>query len=212
MKIMQNPIRNTAINALAYIPIMFPVLNFFFIGYILYVLENCLDILEDPQDDLPQVLRKWKLSTTPVKISNNTAAEMLYGRCDLSQRGFKYLRHLLKESNVELPTYEKVRSHNLNLDVGEIEPIHRHDNCDCFGYKSSLSETLSKIISNQSLFKLFKFISFEKQTKVFEYLREQDINLYGNLNSNLRTFSLEQLVTTLDLLQGCQLNKVHSQF
>ena len=160
-----------------------------FLGYISYVLENCSDILEESSDfNLHHVASRWKLSTNTVKISNEIAGEMLFGKSDLSQRGFKYLRSLLKESNVELPMYENVRKHNLALEVGEIKSIHQDKSqCNCFGYYTSVAETLQKIICTESLFKLFKFVPFEKQRKMFNHLKEQDPNLYSNIDFNLRT-------------------------
>ena len=132
---------------------------------------------------------KLRLSTQLIEISLKDTAELLVGKADLSQRGFKRLRDILKMNSVILPTYEKVRDYFNSLDIGIIKRISHKESssCHCMGVKTEFQDTMQQIVCTEILFSQFKFPSTEQQMKLFEYLQAKDIDLYKNFDPLKRT-------------------------
>ena len=130
-----------------------------------------------------------KVSKHPVEISCSEMAEMLLGRCDLSQGGYKSLRTILEKNNVKIPRYENVRSFCDKLIVGKVSTIHdeNENDCPCMGVRCNVHETLQLIVSNKKLFNHFHFPPEEEQKVFFEFLKEKNSVMYHNMNEKKRT-------------------------
>lgn len=164
----------------------------FNLGYINFLCENYMDVLDDALENSESYTKHFintmKLSTQPIELGNHETAEMLVGKCDLSQRGYKNLRQILLKNNVKIPSYDIVRKYIKNLNVGEINNIHGDDSsCNCMGVKTTMSETLQKIVSSPKLFSKFKFPEKEANEKIVKYLKKKDSLLYTNLKEDKRT-------------------------
>ena len=147
------------------------------------------EVLETSDKYLKHFISRLKVSTQPKEISCSETAEILLGRCDLSERGFKSLRVILMKNNVILPPYDKVRHYCDDLIVGEIKNIHVNSptDCPCMGVTSNVHETLQLIVSNEVLFRLFHFPTENEQEKMFDILKKKDGTLYSNLDKLKRT-------------------------
>lgn len=147
------------------------------------------DALENSESYTKHFINTMKLSTQPIELGCHETAEMLVGKCDLSQRGFKNLRKILLKNNVKIPVYDIVRKFIANLNVGEINNIHTEGDtsCKCMGVKTKVLETLQKIVTTPKLFSKFRFPEKEVNFKIVKYLQEKDPLLYKNLNGDRRT-------------------------
>ena len=110
------------------------------------------EAVEASDSYLKKFIEKQKVKTMPINIDIKDSAELLIGKCDLSQRGYNRLRTLLTNNNVLLPTYNKVRDFCTNLTVGEINKTDCQETCKCMGVKTNLEGTLQQIVSTQVLF------------------------------------------------------------
>ena len=166
-------------------------------GYVKYICEQYPHIIEESVDNVPslerQLIERLKVSTTPIELDYSTTAELLIGKCSLSQRGYKSLRKILKQNNVELPLYDKVRRFCTETDVGKIEMIHNSDNntCKCMGVQTDLKDTLQHVLSCEQLYSEFHFFNTEEQEKIFSFLKGQDLELYRNLDPKRRTIFIK---------------------
>ena len=134
---------------------------------------------------------RLKISTKPITLSNKDTAELLFGKSDLSQRGYKQLRSILLRNNVTIPTYENVRAYCNDLNVGDIDFIHSEgSNCGCMGVKTNFAETLQCIFSSSKLYEKMTFLSEEKQEKLQEYLCSKNPLLYKGFLPSKRTILL----------------------
>jgi len=66
------------------------------------------DALEKSESYTKHFINTVKLSTQPIELGCRETAEMLVGKCDLSQRGFKNLRQILLKNNVKIPAYNSI--------------------------------------------------------------------------------------------------------
>ena len=167
-----------------------------FKGYVSYLCNEFPEVLDDAVEEsnsyLKRFIEKQKVKTRPINIDIKDSAELLIGKCDLSQRGYIRLRTLLTNNNVVLPTYNKVREFCTNVTVGEIKKIDCQEICKCMGVKTNLECTLQQIISTKVLFETFEFFPESKQKKIFEFLRGKNESLYGRHDSNKRTIFLRE--------------------
>lgn len=161
-----------------------------FSGFIAHLCEEYQDLVDESILDVKSYTKHIvnELSAfAEVEIDLSDAAELLMGKADLSQRGYKHLRGILKENKILLPDYQKVRHYVSDVDVGKIEPMSCENNCCCMGVKTKLKETLQRIVSTNALFSLFQFFSKEKQIKLFSFLKKKNSQLYANLDCDKRT-------------------------
>jgi len=141
-----------------------------------------------PSSYLSHLTKDLKIKTCQNKLSCKEIAELMMGKCELSQRSYKNLKMILGQNNVKLPSYEEVREYCKKLETGTIEKIHPAElDCKCMGYQTSLHDTLQHIVSCPDLFHMFKFLSDTQQSKLFNFLKERDSNLYKNFNFSDRT-------------------------
>ena len=152
--------------------------------------ESHFDLVDEAIEEsnaLKHFIAKLKVSTQPIDISLKDTAELIVGKSDLSQRGFNSLRAVLKTNNVFLPTYEKVRDYCNSLDIGIVKHIVHSELCACMGVYTEFQDTLQQIVCTETLFCKFKFLTTEQQTKLYEYLKGQDNDLYKNFDPYKRT-------------------------
>ena len=131
-----------------------------------------------------------KLKFTPPKkcIGKKETAELLSGKCGLSQRGYKALKAILKKQHVSLPDYCDVVDYLKELDVGQI--VKSQCDCNkCMGASTDIVETLQLIIKHKGD---PEFPSTAKQMALFKYLKDYDPATYSSLDSTKRTFFLRQ--------------------
>ena len=151
--------------------------------------------LEGSSEFLENFISKLEISTQPIQLTERDTAELLFGKSDLSQRGYKQLRSILLRNNVIIPTYEKVRKFCNDLKVGTIEFIHtdaESTDCKCMGIKTNFLETLQCIFSTPELYKAMTFQSEEKQKKLYDFLCTQNHSLYKNFSISKRTIFLRE--------------------
>jgi len=153
-----------------------------------------MDIIDDALENSDKYLRHFiktrTVSRQPISLSNAESAELLLGRCDLSQRGYKNLKAILKGNNVNIPPYDQLQKYCNDLDVGRIHSFNHGESCGCMGFHTSVTETLQFIIGNNKLYEQFNFLSKEKRVKCFDYLKSKDPELYSKLDSKCRTILL----------------------
>ena len=79
----------------------------YFLGYVTYLCENHPEIIDDGITEsmkfTADLVKKLKISTQPVVISTSQAAELLLGKCNMSQRSYKNLKRIMKENDVKFP-------------------------------------------------------------------------------------------------------------
>lgn len=172
--------------------------KFIFLGYIEYLCCQFPEVIEESINNIPsnnrQFLNRLKV-TAPIKLNCPETAEMLIGKCSLSQRGYKSLRAILSKNEIKILKYEAVRKFCLSTDVGSIVKIHENEiACEknCMGVKTNLHETLQLIIQTPKLFEKFEFMNEEQQLHFFNYLKNKDPNLYKNLNPAKRSLFLKE--------------------
>ena len=147
------------------------------------------EVIDESTENVKHFIETLKVSKHPIEISSSVTAELLLGRCDLSQRGYKSLRTILEKNNVKIPRYENVRGYCNELVVGEVKNMHSNNEkyCPCMGITCNVFETLQLIVSNEKLFKLFYFQTEEEQNLSFKFLKEKNKILYRNLDEKKRT-------------------------
>lgn len=164
----------------------------FYVGYVTYLCDQYPHVIEESVDSTPslerQFIQRLKISTRPIELDYSSTAELLIGKCSLSQRGYKSLRRILQQNNVQLPVYDKVRKFCTETDVGIIETIHVDDEvCKCMGVCTSITDTLQHIVGCEKLKLEISFFNVEEQVRIFSFLKEKDAELYKNLDPNKRT-------------------------
>ena len=153
--------------------IVFP--NFVTIGYVQFLCAEYSHIIDESVESTPSLERlfieRLKISPAPVELDCRKTAELLLGRCNLSQRGFKSLRKILRQNNVSIPSYENVRKFCNETDVGMIQKLHSEEieniQCNCMGVKTDLKETLQNIISNKYIYKRLLFLMNRNSIRYF---------------------------------------------
>lgn len=127
-------------------------------------------------------------------FNNKDCAELLMGRCNLSQRSYKNLKNLLKRQNVFLVDYTNAREFVNNLDVGKFNKEHtkKCDVEDCMFVSSSILETLKLVFAAEDLYERMEFVTPSQQSTLFTFLCTTDRDLYGNLDIDARTIFLRQ--------------------
>lgn len=64
------------------------------------------------------------LNNLQKNVSLKDCAELLVGKCNLSQRSYKTLKKVLIQNNVNIVSYSDARDYANNLDVGKILSCH----------------------------------------------------------------------------------------
>ena len=87
---------------------------------------------------------KKLLKSPPIKkIAAREGASLIMSRSDLSQRGYKNVKKILKSENVELPSYDTVQQYVKNLDTGTLTRSFRiFASLPCFIWALVLFDTL----------------------------------------------------------------------
>lgn len=146
------------------------------------------DALEHTDNYLSHLVKNFKIRTCPNQLDCKETAELIMGKCELSQRSYKNLKLLFALKNIKIPSYEDVREYCNRLDTGKIENIHKDiTRCKCMGYQTNLRDTLQHIVSCPDLLDMFKFLTDTQQSKLFDFLKKRDHNLFKALNVNDRT-------------------------
>ena len=163
---------------------------------------NIIDgAIDDNENYFTHVVKQLKVSRKPMSLGCKDTAEIMMGRCELSQRSYKQLKKILFANNVKIPSYDALRNYCTSIDVGRITAIHHGTtDCKCMGYKSDLKETLQQIVSTEILFKCFTFLTVENQTKLADFLKSKEPNLYHNFNAEKRTIFIRD---TGDNFRAC---------
>ena len=171
-------------------------------GYVQFLCDQHPEIiddalLEDHMSYTAELIKKLKITTQPIEVSNSQAADILHGQCNMSQRSYKNLKKILKESNIHLPKYEAVIKFRDNLDVGNINL----NNCcnDCYSATTSLQETL-QLIASSDMFKRFEFKSLDQQQRLATFLKTRNNDLFKTFDPEKRTIFLRQ---TGDNFRAC---------
>lgn len=175
--------------------IIYNVFQHFFLGYVDFLLEKHPEIVEESimeaenfSTDLAATLvRNGKKNLDPLHC-----AEMLIGKCNLSQRAYQNLKYILGRDHVKMVSYEKARDFANNMLVPEITKGHQDGVCqsDCFFVYCSMRELLSTILKTKELFKFMTFPDFGEQKPFIDFLMKKDPLLYSSLKSNQRTIFL----------------------
>ena len=128
-----------------------------------------------------------------IELNCSQTAELLLGKCNLSQRGYKNLRAIMLKNLIDLATYKNVWEYCIKTEVGEITKVHKDDEgiCKCMGAKTNLKETLQYIISCKKLLDEMEFLCTEKQADLFTYLKQTNSTLYNSLDSTKRTLFIK---------------------
>ena len=162
-------------------------------GYVSHLCQNYPEIIlegiSESSDFINSLMEKLEIEPMQTTLTSKQTAELISGKCGLSQRGYKALRTILLKQKVKLPRYEKLVEHLSELDVGTISKI--VCNCEgCMGYRTKLSETLEMVVNSEK--HELKFPTEEGQRKLFEFLSEHNPALYSSLDVTKRTFFLRQ--------------------
>ncbi|XP_066930040.1 uncharacterized protein [Clytia hemisphaerica] len=166
--------------------------------YIEYLCETLPELMEEaiidstPEfvDHLAKKLRKD--SSRHAFIFNKDTAELLYGKSDLSQRGYKHLRSILLRNNVHIPSYEVIRKYCKDLEVGDIKSFnHANSDCPCMGVHTDLIDTLQRIFSSD-LYNKMNFLPEEKNEALCEFLKSKDPIMYQKFNPRNKTILLRE--------------------
>lgn len=171
-------------------------------GYVTFLCNTYPEIIEegiiDSEEFTHDIIKKLKISTQPVKVDIEQAAEFLLGKCNMSQRSYKSLKKILQQENVILPKYEDTVNYCKELNVGNI--LFGCNECEkCMCSVTSLTETLQHIVSSK-LFDLFEFKNEEETHKIYGFLKEKNPDLFKSFDPKKRTIFLRQ---TGDNFRAC---------
>ena len=152
-------------------------LSHFFSGYVQYLTTDHPDVLEkglfSNQEYVKHLCSEMKVSTQPIEINEHDAAPLFIGKCNLSQRAYKNLKRILKEQNVNLPSYDNVRLYLNDLSVGNLHREPNHNSCMCV--RAEVHDTLQLFIDS-ALFSHCSFKTVEEQRTIFDYLRRKTLH------------------------------------
>ena len=144
--------------------------------------------INENEDYFLRVVKNLKLSKNPMSLGCKETAEIMMGKCDLSQRSYKSLKQILYHNNVKIPTYDQLRTYCKSIDVGDINPLHdKMDSCDCMGYGCDMKDTLQRIVNTHELFNKFSFFSVEQQKEISVFLKSKNADLYNKFDYSKRT-------------------------
>ena len=146
--------------------------------------------MDNSSEYLESFISRLKISTQPRILSHKDTAELLYGKTDLSQRGYKQLRSILLRNSITIPTYDSIRLYCNDLDVGTIDLIHSDSSCPCMGIRTSLKETLQNIFSSKELYATMTFLEENKQNDLKDFLCKRNNEMYENFLPYKRTIFL----------------------
>ena len=106
-------------------------MTYFFVGYVSYLCQNYPEIVEDGIYDsttfVTSFSEKLKIEPLETSLTCYQTAELISGKCGLSQRGYSALKTILKKQKIWQPTYKKVKEHLAEVDAGSISKIE----CKC---------------------------------------------------------------------------------
>ena len=166
-------------------------ISFLLTGYVLFLMERYPEYLEsliEKDENFKERLAKKLLKSPPIKkIGAREGASLIMSRSDLSQRGYKNVKEILKSENVELPSYDTVQQYVKNLDTGTLTRSFCCCPDDvCLSCGSNMKETIELTLKNKAWFNKFDF-STNKLVGFFEKLCCLNKDLYGHLDPSLRT-------------------------
>ena len=160
-------------------------------SYLNYLLDNHIELViecVEEDDDLKKQLLK-KIGKLPyVDLGVKESAEILLNRSKLSQRGFNALRTILGKENVNLATYDHIRSYLNGLDIGTLSnatccPI------DCMASTQKVTNLIESVVQNKFWYDKMTFFDPEIQKVLFEVLKAEN-HLYKNLDYSKKTIFL----------------------
>ena len=164
-------------------------------GYVTYLCDNYPAIVNDGISDsttyLQNLSHHLSITNPPVFVDCKYAAELFINNCDLSQRGYKNLKQVLKNKNIQMPKYSEVREYMNNMDIGVITENYAVDQSNHMCISTDLRETLQHILSSE-LLSHCTFFDTETQLKLFDFLKTANSNIYQNLDATKRTLILRQ--------------------
>ena len=166
---------------------------FFTLGYVSFLCEEHPEILEDGicESDafVESLMERLEMQPTEITLTPAQTAEVVSGKCGLSQRSYLALKSVLAKEKVKLPSWSKLTEYLQGLDVGQIFPIQCGDD-GCMGYATSLQETVQMAVNSAK--HDLDYPSQDQQEKLFEFLKMQDKELYQTLDASKRTIFLRQ--------------------
>ena len=146
----------------------------------------------DSDNYFRRVVGKLRLSHNYVELGERETAEILLGKCELSQRSYNVLRRILQTNNVDIPSYDKVRAYIADIDVGPMTPLHESSDCNCMGYGCSVSDTLQRIVNTPALYSSFDFFSSEQQVSISSFLKKHNADLYAQFDASKPTIFIRE--------------------
>ena len=167
-----------------------------FIGYIDFLIDNYQELLEESifeKQELCFQLANFIGNDTDKHLTEKDCAEILVGKCNLSQRCYKNLKKILKKNKVMTVSYEKARDFANNLDVGELKLGCNSTECkvtNCMTAHCSIIETIKLIFETPELYHKMEFPA--DQHDLFSYLKARDSDLFSNLDDSLQTIFIRQ--------------------
>jgi len=135
-------------------------------------------------------LKVLKFNPPAVDINLKESALLLITQSDLSQRGYKNLKKVLKSQGVNLPTYAQVQEFIKNIDVGNLERSFYDCAEICLSASSNVSDTLKLFVGNQFWYEKLQFYDTAQQSILSENLKELNPELYGNLDPKYKALFL----------------------
>ena len=99
-------------------------------------------------------------------IALKESAALILTRSDLSQRGYKSLRNILKTQNVQLPTYDSIQQFVKELNVGNLQRSFCKCPDDvCLSCESNMQDTLQILLNNPYWYEKMSYPSEQNQTE-----------------------------------------------
>ena len=131
------------------------------------------------KDFKKQISKAILKNPASIEISDKEGAALLLDRADLSQRGYKNVKKILKQQNVQLPSYKSVKAFMKELPVGSLE--RSFCNCPedvCMSCGSTVKESLTLFLNNPFWFNKLKFPTTVGQEWLFDGLKKLNNDIY----------------------------------
>lgn len=149
------------------------------------------ETIVENSDILQKLSKKILKNLPPREIAVEESALLILSRTDLTQRGYKNLKQIMKAQKVILASYSNVQSYLKTLDIGKLK--RSFCNCpddECLSVCSDIEDSLRLFLSNDFWKSKLVFPSFDVQKPLFEKLKSLNENLYGHLDCENRTLFL----------------------
>ena len=155
------------------------------------MLEECITDHKDFAKNLSKVIVKKDCISKD--LDSLHCAEMLLGKCNLSQRAYNTLKKILDGNNIKMVTYEKARNFTNNMATAKIVLGHGQLICkssECMSVTCAITELLCNIFKTSKLYEMMSFPKIDKQKLFFKFLMSKDSQLYSQLDHLRRTVFL----------------------